>query len=471
AGTMSEPFKIRQGVFQGAVNSMILYQFYISDLLTELQRSNLGAKVMGMNTCSPAYADDIALVALFPGAMDTLLDISFKHSSKWRYTLHPQKCVALTYGSNEKYAFNLGTDTIKNVTKAKHVGIPLSTTGDFSDHTKHAISSGKRKLFTLFGLGHKTNGLSPILATKLYNSFTVPTFLYGDQIINYKQRDVEMMEVAQREIGRRIQFLPSNCSNPMSTMPLGMCSVKLKMDYDKLLMFFSIITLPMTNIYKQLLMMRFMSIFIQGKKWDSPIYRMWECIKRHNLLDYVINMITNANFPSKYTWKRIIRNIIGTKQRNDYNTICAMYKRHDIGVKISDVSTNRSGLLKPCIWWLLAKMKPENLPVCKIMMRLSTDCHELRVKNSGLNCICVLCNTFEVETIEHFLSSCEAYFDEHARLTSIINKYGNPCDLKSVVFGYHEHITENDMIQIGEIVLQMSIKRARLMRAYTGNQM
>ncbi|CAH1780934.1 unnamed protein product, partial [Owenia fusiformis] len=143
------------------------------------------------------------------------------------------------------------------------------TNNKFTEHVKQGISRGKRKLFSLFGLGHKSGGLPPLLAIKLYNSFVIPTMLYGDQIINYNTQDLEMMEVTQREIGRRVQFFPSTASNPTSIMPVGLTTIKSRIDYDKLLMFFGILTLPMTNIYKQLLMMRLTSFFFQGDSWDS----------------------------------------------------------------------------------------------------------------------------------------------------------------------------------------------------------
>ncbi|CAH1782795.1 unnamed protein product [Owenia fusiformis] len=399
--------------------------------------------------------------------------MAFMHSNRWRYILHPDKCVALTYGdtSNSKFNFKLGEENIKNEITALHVGIPLSTSGNVKDHIARASSNGKRKMYSLFGLGSKSGGLTPIVSAKLYNSFSIPTMLYGDQIIDYKRGEIEQLEVTQRQICRRIQFLPKNSSNPTSIMPLGIMPIQMKIMYDRLLMFFGILCLPMNNIYKQLMLLRLTQIVTCSlPSWNSPISRMWQCVQRFNLEEAVIEMLTSAIFPTKPAWKLKIRDLIGCEIRRDFRTTSSMYNRHEICQNICDISETSAGLMKPTAWWTLSRLKPELLIPCKNIMRLATDCHDLRVKNSGINCICVLCDFFEIETIDHFLNSCNAYSDEHAKLTLITRKYINAYSRTSVLFAFNEvNVDTEDMIEISKIILSMTNKRSRMMRAYVGN--
>ena len=50
-----------------------------------------------MRVCCPAYADDIALVAIHMPAMQAQLDIVYQHSSMWRYELNHKKSQVLVF--------------------------------------------------------------------------------------------------------------------------------------------------------------------------------------------------------------------------------------------------------------------------------------------------------------------------------------------------------------------------------------
>ena len=100
AGGHTNWFQIQQGVHQGAPFSMRLYVAYNNDLLDELQSSDLGAGISSprVNLCCPAYADDIAIVAIHKRSMQSMLNITATHSSRWRYDFNPQKSHVLIFG-------------------------------------------------------------------------------------------------------------------------------------------------------------------------------------------------------------------------------------------------------------------------------------------------------------------------------------------------------------------------------------
>ncbi len=63
-GERSDWFTVGQGVHQGAPLSMLLFIIYIDPLLVELKQSNVGAHIADHNITCPAFADDVALLAL-----------------------------------------------------------------------------------------------------------------------------------------------------------------------------------------------------------------------------------------------------------------------------------------------------------------------------------------------------------------------------------------------------------------------
>ena len=92
--TKSSEFKVGRGVHQGAPLSMRLYQISNNDLLKELCQSDVSIGIVDLKTGSPAFADDIAIAALYKYTMNILLNIAYGHSCKWRYDYNASKSLA-----------------------------------------------------------------------------------------------------------------------------------------------------------------------------------------------------------------------------------------------------------------------------------------------------------------------------------------------------------------------------------------
>ena len=69
---------------------------------------------------SPLFADDIALLALNPTYLTSLMGICCKYSTKWRYEFNHTKSGVITYGETKPVHFEemkereriLGDDTV-----------------------------------------------------------------------------------------------------------------------------------------------------------------------------------------------------------------------------------------------------------------------------------------------------------------------------------------------------------------------
>ena len=71
--TCSETFRIEKGVHQGAPISMRLYQIYDNDLLESLRNNQESLGIFDIKSGNPAFADDIAVAALFVKTMNNML--------------------------------------------------------------------------------------------------------------------------------------------------------------------------------------------------------------------------------------------------------------------------------------------------------------------------------------------------------------------------------------------------------------
>ena len=107
---------------------MILYQFFINPLLQKLEVTGLGAKIYDIDVSAPTQADDVSLVTLFPNNAQTLLDIAYEHSVKWRYDFNVDKCCVVVYSKGRKvkpFTLYLGGKDVQQVDSSRHMGVTL----------------------------------------------------------------------------------------------------------------------------------------------------------------------------------------------------------------------------------------------------------------------------------------------------------------------------------------------------------
>ena len=65
-------FSIEKGLHQGAPIQMRLYQIYNNDLLESLLNNQASLGIFDIKSCNPAFADDIAVAALFVKTMNNI---------------------------------------------------------------------------------------------------------------------------------------------------------------------------------------------------------------------------------------------------------------------------------------------------------------------------------------------------------------------------------------------------------------
>ena len=74
-GLHTDFFDVATGVRQGNVLSPLLFNFYTSDLITELNDCNCGININNVNICSLCYADDLVLMSETPEGLQKCLNV------------------------------------------------------------------------------------------------------------------------------------------------------------------------------------------------------------------------------------------------------------------------------------------------------------------------------------------------------------------------------------------------------------
>ena len=83
--TRSGWFLALQGLHQGAPCSMLMHQVYENDLIIEFKQCMSGAVISDIVVTSPAFSDDISLVAMSKKGLQRLFAIAYKYGLKWRF--------------------------------------------------------------------------------------------------------------------------------------------------------------------------------------------------------------------------------------------------------------------------------------------------------------------------------------------------------------------------------------------------
>jgi hypothetical protein len=186
-GVQSRWFNISQGVHQGALSSMKLYIMFINSLLVELHDFGHGCHLSGIYCASPSLADDVNLTVLYAKSMQSMLDITFSHSCKWRYSHQVTKCVFTIASKHRKVAvceLTLGGDNIPYVKAISHMGIGMQRRGseEAHNHTEARGARAKRAFYPILGLTRSGHQVNPVIASKLYWDVCASSMLYGIEV-------------------------------------------------------------------------------------------------------------------------------------------------------------------------------------------------------------------------------------------------------------------------------------------------
>ena len=100
--TQSEWFPVNQGFRQGGVLSTFLYLVHIDDLVHDLQAGSQNTGILNIPSSCPSLADDQSLIGLSPLARQSLLDIAYNYSRKWRFNFNASKSCVLQFNTQRR---------------------------------------------------------------------------------------------------------------------------------------------------------------------------------------------------------------------------------------------------------------------------------------------------------------------------------------------------------------------------------
>ena len=182
-GEKSSTFSVEQGVAQGCSLSPILFSVFISDLLEEIDRAQIGIQLKSGNKIGGLlFADDFVGITESSENLQQLIDIIYEFCSKWRLHANVNKSAILVFGKDKvKGKWNWGDHVLPIVSNYTYLGVDFSYNGAWDTHIKKLIRNGKQKV----------NQLNSIISNRYINlsvrrmvllSVLRPSLEYGNEV-------------------------------------------------------------------------------------------------------------------------------------------------------------------------------------------------------------------------------------------------------------------------------------------------
>ena len=182
-GAHTEWFDVELGVKQGCILSPTLFSIFINDLAVEIKELGLGVDIGQIKLSILLFADDIALIADSPEALQTMLNTLSEWCKKWRLSINVEKTKVVHFRPHSvvKIDFNFECldSTIQVIEQYKYMGLMLNEYIDKGAIAKSVAKSANRALGLLIAKHKAFGGMPHNVFSKLYDSLVVPVIEYA----------------------------------------------------------------------------------------------------------------------------------------------------------------------------------------------------------------------------------------------------------------------------------------------------
>ena len=226
-GQMSKPFLIEQGVCQCGVFSTDLYNVYVDPCLDKdkpVDRRNS----WGITRHIPTCADDMTELSDSKEELQTLVDEGDDNSTLERYLLQPVKRVVMPVPETGRkpvgtkdFVWTMNSEPIPVVEKATHMGIKRSAISNEVTVPEN-IKKAWKVLYSLMDSGlYGYNGLGPETAIHIYQTYVLPTLVYGLDVILPERKYLDILERSNKTFLKHILGVPDTTADPANYILTG----------------------------------------------------------------------------------------------------------------------------------------------------------------------------------------------------------------------------------------------------------
>jgi len=414
-GSLSEPFKVEQGVKQGCLLSPILFSLFLNDLHDSLPG---GIQIGNTNVKVIMYADDIVLLSTCPNELQQMIDALSVYCRTWSLSVNLEKSKILVFREGPRLSRSLSwtynNSPIEIVNEYKYLGVLLTYNMSFRKHLSLKLESAKNALnsaWSGFILDPKIDVGSKL---KIFDAAARSIMFYGAQVWGFLEYDE--VERLLRYFAKRILNLPRNTPNYMITLetridPLNVSTLSLHLMYIN-----KVINMPAERLPRILAQ----EIFNKKIFWAVKLCQLYNS---HNF-----------SFPTVFEHLNVT---------NEFANLLDLHKRSQRETAMQNAANGRNHDLYHLLDYNIQPYVFDQLPLHCISLFFRARGGLLNLNANpfvkSFTDKCCICNLNVKEDIFHFIAICPIYtYLRHqylgkqqlsmAELVSLLNGY-NICGL------------------------------------------
>lgn len=402
AGKLSEYFNIKQGVGQGRTLSAWFFLVMIDDLITDLDHTLRGLKLVDLHLPCVLLADDTTVMANSHHSMQHLLDTISNYAKRWRLKYNADKSCSILFTNKRRTdipSFLFDNSPIPVVKIKKYAGITLKYNCKPNDAIKEACDKGKHLLNSFYFIGIRDGGMNPLTSMKIWKRIILPSVLYGCELwSNMTNTSIEELELCQRYAARRMQAFDKYSPTEATRSTLGLWSMEAYIDKMKLCFFNRLCRGDWTLIWKKIFILRLCQYLTNSLTQTGFIADIDKIFKKYGMGSVLLNYAVKIHTENKLVWNRYI---IDTIQNLEESTWYANMELRSVLIHFRNIHLD----LKPSSIWLLGRKFPSMLwPLSEIV--------KLYIMPVGKIMICKLCGKETDDRAKHLILGCEMLIEE-----------------------------------------------------------
>lgn len=396
-------FSQNRGVRQGCSLSPTLFNIYINELASALEKSPCpGLTLEGREIKCLLYADDLLLLSPHEEGLHQSLSLLEDYSRDWALPINMEKSKIIIFQkkprlTDKKYSFAIGGTLLNHVTCYNYLGLTISASGQFDLAIKHLTDKARRAYYTIRKSLFKFN--PPIkLWLKIFDSIIKPILLYGCEIwgpkfkLNYTSWDKRPTEMFHLEFCKNILGLDRNAPSLGCRAELGRFPLLAEIQKRTAKFWFHLSDTRTDDYHHCALMYR------TGHPESDPMHHL---VEKHQLSSTIQLRHAKVKEIGKLTQEEYIHDWqIKVEQINKLKYFYRLKTSYQLApylIKIKDYSKRK----------LLTKYRLSDHRLC-----VETGRHKHSWRERELR-LCPHCTEGLVEDELHFLTHCTKY--EHIR--------------------------------------------------------
>lgn len=283
---------------------------------------------------------------------------------------------------------------------------------------KDKMTKCQKIAYSIPAIGTRKAPITPKSASHVYQSVCLSKLLYSTEMIEMSTTLLLQMEAFQAQVAKLLQGLPDRTCNLGAVHTMGWLSIQSQIELRKLVFLGQLICLPITSIYKRLLIRRYCYITYGGSnKREGPLSNILSIAGKYDLLQSIAKGIETGNFISLPKWKRLVRYLVTQRDEKEWAVKAPLYPTLERLIPSMPV-------LEMNAWWYFVQANPTYMINCKSIVKLLLDVHGLNTSkcryDKSINPLCVYCDRCNHETINHWLFECDKWTEEREQCWQVV---------------------------------------------------